>query len=325
MDKGPKISVIVPVYNVERYLETCLLSVLSQTYRTLEIILINDGSNDESFEICKKLAKLDNRIIIFNQSNQGLSATRNRGLQIATGRYILFIDSDDFIDPNMIEVLYSNLVNENADISLCTKRVLRIEKNTIEKHKKIYRVFDKNKAVIELLKSELFDFGVTDKLFPKEFFNDIDFELDRINEDYVPTTKVFLKAEKIVYDSRPLYFYRKRAESITTKAFSSKRLDILHAMNQIKVIIKNYDAKIMSYYNRLDCIIIMRLAYDLISLDKNQFHSELNILIYRAKQYRKDLFINRTLSLRRRFELLLFFTSPVIYTMLRKRLSRAIP
>ena len=114
-----RISVIVPVYNVKPYLEPCILSILNQQYDDFECILINDGSTDGSEELCNELQLLDSRIQIIHQSNQGVSAARNRGLDTATGEYVAFIDSDDWIDPDSLQRLWDSITSYQADLSVC--------------------------------------------------------------------------------------------------------------------------------------------------------------------------------------------------------------
>ena len=114
-----KISIIVPVYNVEKYLDECIQSIINQTHKNIEIILINDGSTDNSLSILRKYEGIDKRIIVINQENKGLSASRNIGIKKSTGKYISLIDADDIIHPRMIELLYKEIKNNNCDISIC--------------------------------------------------------------------------------------------------------------------------------------------------------------------------------------------------------------
>ena len=118
--KMEKISIIVPVYNVEKYLKTCLDSIINQTYQNLEIILVDDGSTDNSGEICEEYRKTDSRIILIHKENEGLSMARNFGLDIASGDYISFVDSDDFIARNMMEALYNRLLETQSDMAICS-------------------------------------------------------------------------------------------------------------------------------------------------------------------------------------------------------------
>lgn len=119
----PKISIIVPIYNVEKYIEKCIQSILNQTFSDFELILVNDGSTDSCGEICDKYKKLDDRIIVIHKVNGGLSSARNAGIDIARGEYIGFIDSDDYIHEKMYEILYNNAITYNSDIVICKKEM----------------------------------------------------------------------------------------------------------------------------------------------------------------------------------------------------------
>ena len=134
-----KISIIVPVYNVEKYLSECLDSIINQSYKNIEIILINDGSTDSSLEICQKYQKNDKRIKLISQANKGLSISRNNGMKIATGKYIMFVDSDDIIHSRMIEVLYKEIKNNKCQMAVC-KFKLFVDKF---EEKKFYTMFRK--------------------------------------------------------------------------------------------------------------------------------------------------------------------------------------
>jgi glycosyltransferase involved in cell wall biosynthesis len=211
-----KISVIVPIYNVERYLEKCLESIINQTFINLEIILINDGSTDFSGSICEKYKNKDNRIILIHKKNEGLSAARNKGLSIATGDYISFVDSDDFLDLNMYEILYKNIEKENADIVSCNYYKYysdkKYDKNIVFKKKIIYKkkeIFGK-----DLFNNYQMDIDVWNKLYKKEIFKDIKFPYKKVCESTYIMMSIFNKANCIVVIPDCLYFYRKREKSI---------------------------------------------------------------------------------------------------------------
>ena len=142
MEREPLISVIIPVYGVEKYIRECLDSVIRQTYRNLEIIVINDGTKDRSAEIAKEYAKLDPRIKVYDFANGGLSVARNRGLNLSTGSYIAFLDSDDWLMPNMYEELMTSIIEHNADFVKCSV----IEADTILNNQKTI-TFDSNKEI----------------------------------------------------------------------------------------------------------------------------------------------------------------------------------
>ncbi len=210
------ISVIVPVFEVEKYLRECIESILNQTYTNLEIILVDDGSPDKCGEICEEYAKTDNRIIVIHQENKGLSSARNRGLDIATGDYIGFVDSDDKIAPDMFEILLNNLKQYDADISICGFYRLYEDGRCIKEKQSVQgvRLLDRDEALLHLLEDKDMHSHVWNKLFKHDFWKDVRFPVGRNLEDVATTYLLFDNAEKIVTCDTPLYYYVQRPDSI---------------------------------------------------------------------------------------------------------------
>lgn len=237
-----KISVIIPVYNVEKYLKRCLDSVVTQTYKNLEIILVDDGSTDNSGKICDEYAAKDKRIIVIHKENGGLSDARNKGLDICTGDYISFIDSDDWIDLNYFDVLLKNLLEYDVDIACCDYlRTDKYEQNndvSIENA----QIFIDEKILEIYLEKELV--SACDKLYRKEKFYDVRFPLKKVNEDISTIFLVFTKSRSIAYIDKNLYFYFRNTNSITKSKFSIKNLDLLHAWNEVLNLSRNYSNEI---------------------------------------------------------------------------------
>lgn len=205
------ISVIVPIYNVECYLRQCIDSILCQTYRDLEIVLIDDGSLDKSGEICDEYAKRDNRIIVFHTENHGLSAARNLGLNEAKGDYIGFVDSDDWIEPDMYERLFQSLNETAADI--CNSGVKREYLKSGIDGKNCSGLFYGPDA-IQILILEQIESGVWNKLYKKKCWDNIRFPEGHNYEDIATLYKVFLKINTICCNPKILYHYRMRESSI---------------------------------------------------------------------------------------------------------------
>ncbi len=212
----PLISVIVPVYNVKDYLEECLQSILKQTYRNLEIILIDDGSTDGSLQICEEFAAKDKRIKLIRSAHEGVSAARNAGLENATGDYISFVDSDDFIDPDMYEYLFRVLKENDADISVCTyineggNRKVIPALYTGELH-----LFDRTEMLYALLEDNLVRSYLWARLYKRNLFDGVRFPVGLYYEDVATIFKVYYKAGKTVFSCVPKYHYRTRETSIT--------------------------------------------------------------------------------------------------------------
>ena len=210
------ISIIIPIYNVEKYLEECIESVINQTYKNLEIILVDDGSTDRCLEICKKYEKQDNRIKVIHQENAGVSVARNVGIDFSTGQYIGFLDSDDFIEKDMYEQLYKNLKAEKADIAGCDYYIyntFKATKSDILTKKK--SVMTTEEALIKMNELRGFGVGVWNKLYKRKLLNGIRFPIGKRGEDWFIIYKIIDKAKKIVYNPNAKYYYRQRGESYT--------------------------------------------------------------------------------------------------------------
>ena len=219
--KQPKVSVIVPVYNVEKYLEKCLESLIHQTLKEIEIIIINDGATDSSPKIIERYTQKDSRIKTINQKNQGLSGARNSGLKIAQGEYISFIDSDDWVDQDFLEKLYNSAKNNNADIAMTT---------IIRKREKIqkYRVHYIKENVYETLEEKIKACNIPtccyvwNKLYKKNLLENMEFSINRYFEDMLWIPEIIKKANKIVTTRYTNYYYRVNNNSIVKKVQSPK-------------------------------------------------------------------------------------------------------
>lgn len=213
------ISIVVPVYKVEKYLPKCIESIRKQTYENLEIILVDDGSPDNCGMLCEQYAKADTRIKVIHKPNGGLSDARNAGIDIATGRYISFVDSDDYIHPQMIELLLDAIKHENADISVCSWESVREgEQQHYKKYQSHnYKITDGRE--VQNIYFEQSDQRITytvawAKLIKREFYEDIRYPKGLLHEDEYTTYKILYKADKIAYIDIPLYYYLSRENSI---------------------------------------------------------------------------------------------------------------
>ena len=218
-----KITVIVPVYNVENYLRKCLNSIMAQTYKNIEIVVVNDGSTDTSGEICKEFSGMDHRIIYIEQENAGLSAARNTGLNNMSGGYVTFVDSDDWIEQDYIETLYKKIVEYQADIAVGNYYSYNEDEETYYFH--IYgdsyyeKVYD-NVSIFENLyeSQEMKSFALISacgKLYKAKLFDYLRFDKGKLGEDGYFNQKMYLSVNKVVYLNKGLYAYRQRSGSIT--------------------------------------------------------------------------------------------------------------
>ena len=210
------ISVIVQIYKVEKYLKKCVESILEQTYSNLDIILVDDGSPDNCGDIIEEFRKKNERIRTIHQKNGGLSDARNSGIKIAKGKYIVCIDSDDWIEKNMIEVLYKDIINTNSDISVCEF----VEEDDLQnilsakKYNNEIIEFSSKEALKSLIKQDILTNHAWNKLYKASLFEGIEYPKGQLMEDVSTTYKLFEKANKIVYQNTSLYHYIQRGTSI---------------------------------------------------------------------------------------------------------------
>lgn len=224
----PLISIVIPVYNVESYLEQCVETVIGQVYENIEIILIDDGSTDNSGKICDELVKKDKRIKVIHKKNGGLSDARNYGLDIAKGEYISFIDSDDYVEKTYINELYESILAKKADIAVGEYYVVSNRNKKIETNiRMIEKEYTNIEGVLDLLYQKNMTSSACAKLYKKELFDDVRFPLHKLHEDVPVVYKLFLKSKKIVYINNKLYYYYQREGSIVNSTFRKEKLDYI--------------------------------------------------------------------------------------------------
>jgi len=277
------ISIIVPVYNVEKYLQKCVDSIINQTYKTLEIILVDDGSKDNSGKICDELEKMDNRIKVIHKQNGGLSDARNAGIKIAKGKYIGFVDSDDYIARDMFETLYGLSKKHNADVSIVSYYEVYNGKIISARDSKDLEVFDKIEALKEVLIDRRIQSYAWNKLFKRELFENIEFPTNKNFEDIATTLLLFEQSNTVVLLEDPKYYYLRRDDSIVgIKNYKTYKdyLDVIYD----KYLYLNGKYEELDLYNALNYIINMIWVYTIIvTFDLDEVYEDFN------KQY--DLFI----------------------------------
>ena len=216
MKEEKKISIIIPIYNVEKYLPACVESILQQTYKNLEVILVDDGSPDQCPVICDELAQKDDRIRVIHQKNKGLSGARNTGIDNAQGDYLIFVDSDDTVEQTLVEELYTYAEKWNCAIVACGRNYIFEDGQIVCKiaHDES-KVYGFEEAMQEMNSFRLFDMSAWAKIYRKELFEDIRFPEGKLSEDYYIMYKLFDKAQTIGYVAKPLYNYLQRQSSIS--------------------------------------------------------------------------------------------------------------
>lgn len=239
---NPLISVIVPIYNVEKYLARCVDSIVNQTYKNLEIILVDDGSPDSCPQMCDDYAKKDSRIKVVHKKNGGLSDARNAGMAVATGEYISFIDSDDYVSDDFFECLLDVINKENSDIAECSV-VKFYEDNRFDEFSDDLSVktYDTQDAMSALIAENPFHQHVWNKLYKTELVKDIPYAVGKLNEDEFWTYQVFGRASKVAKLNKTMYYYFQRSSSIMGVGYNIRRLDALEGKaNRQKYIENNF-------------------------------------------------------------------------------------
>lgn len=229
----PIVSIIVPVYNVEKYLEDCIDSLINQTYNKIEILLINDGSTDKSKIICEKYLKIDDRIKLINKLNGGLSDARNVGIDLATGEYLTFVDSDDVLSNKFIEKMLKVALDTKTDI-VCSRYMRFKEKNKIIEAKEniknvmILDSFKFLKNVFYQYDQTLYSVSACSKIYKKDIFRTLRYPKGKLYEDVAIISDLMEMTNKIAVLDEILYFYRISENSITNSKFNSRKLEIIN-------------------------------------------------------------------------------------------------
>ena len=238
----PLISVIVPIYNVEDYLNRCVDSIINQTYKNLEIILVDDGSPDNCPQMCDDYAKKDSRIKVVHKENGGLSDARNAGMKVATGGYVSFIDSDDYVSLDFYEILLQTMIDNDSDIVECSV-VKFYENEKFDEYSDDLKVtnYETVDALDGLISENPFKQHVWNKLYKSSVALDIPYAVGKLNEDEFWTYQVFGKAKKVTRINKTMYYYFQRNGSIMGNSYNIRRLDALEGkVNRQAYIEKNF-------------------------------------------------------------------------------------
>lgn len=321
---NPEISIIVPVYNSEKYLEECIKSILNQTFADFELILIDDGSDDSSGLICDKYAEKDKRIIVVHQENKGICGARNAGLDIARGKYIGFSDNDDYMHSQMYEYLYTAITGSNSDIACCYCKL--VYDDSYKEEKKIR--FDYKEVDKKFMYKNLYSNGGNDyqymtiwnKLIDRNLFNNVRF-IDEGNEDLFVNNILFNKASKIVFIESELYFWRQHMDSVSHRKFNERDLKV------IETYLKNYEY--LKKYSSIEYADLCLNKWFKVLLNK-RYSSEKTGFETRVKEeikkqfgkYKKNIYISKEISLINKIIYSIFYLSPSTYKCARKIMEK---
>lgn len=319
MDKD-LISIIVPIFNTEKCIQRCIDSLIKQTYQNLEILLINDGSNDKSEEICKKNQKVDNRIKYFYKENGGVSSARNLGLENSKGNYILFVDSDDYIEEDMVEILYKNLIDYDADISMCSINIVNNKNNYINYNNSLSNkmIFNQNSFRANMEDTALYYTFPWNKLLKRDIIGNIRFRENLFyNEDGVFLYDISYNLKKAIFDgTKPLYNYIQNNQSATRKKINEKYLTIINAYDIVMEHIIDFNEKNKMFFYK-------KYIY---SLSKIYFYYYEKGLLKDTKKKNikgkmKSLYIrlceNREMTFFKRMKIFYVINFPILYNKLK--------
>ena len=271
---GALITIIIPVYNVEKFLAECVDSVICQTYEHLEIILVDDGSTDNSGYMCDEYGRKDKRIKVIHQKNQGLSAARNTGLEVMEGDYVYFLDSDDCIDKNVIEVLYNNLIINYCDIAIGKlhnfqtdiKSVIVNQYNNVN-----VNVYNTEMCLRNMLLNNSIGHEACGKLFSTQLWSNHRFPVGKIYEDYATIYFVVANAKRIAVCSEAIYFYRMRIGSIMNSEIKENNFMLLDISDDVtsRLIAMNYNIEKAAI--RLNVVTYLKFLYRILSVGYNAY------------------------------------------------------
>jgi len=306
------LSIIVPVYNKENYIDDCVQAILNQTLIDFELILVNDGSTDKSGEICQQYAQKDKRIIALDQPNGGPSAARNTGIEYAGGVYIGFIDSDDTIAPDMFDMLVTNALNYDADISVCRLQVF-FPNGKIEKpqEKPGAVVLNHDEALSACLKGEL-DRSANNKIYRSSLAKKIRWE-GHIYEDILYTCKAFLAAQKTVFENVVKYNYLVRDNSASMSAFNPKYLETIDVSGQMVKLVSQKDKASLADAQIFDIVANLSLLNLLLLVRKDRYRDYYQKVVNTLKGYRSFIKTTGDLRKKHKYACNVFFLSPRLY------------
>lgn len=306
------ITVIVPIYNVEKYLKKCINSIINQTYKNMEIILVDDGSTDQSGKICDEFALKDTRIKVIHKENGGLSSARNTALKIAKGEYIGFVDSDDYICEDMYKTLYDTMIKNEADISIVSFYEEYRNKVVGVSDSGELIIFNKLEAINELLIDSRIQSYAWNKLFRKELFENIEFPNGKNFEDIATTLLLFEKANKVVLLETPKYHYLRRDDSIIGSASVKTYLDYLDIILDKYVYLKGKykETELCNKYNYVKNMICIHTIIVTFGLEELKEKYERNYKIFEEiiKENEKEI-----------AEKLDYYNKAILYMMLLNR------
>lgn len=293
------ISVIVPVYNVKKYINRCVDSIIHQSYKNLEIILVDDGSTDGSGFLCDNYKQVDSRIKVIHKENGGLSDARNAGLEIAVGKYVTFVDSDDWIRKDYAKLLLEAAQYGNTKISACAyiktdKSIEQYEYRKIEDISKYVETWQIEEAYRHLFLYKKIDSSACAKLYERILFCDISFPKGKLYEDQFVVYKLFHLSQAVTYVDQEMYFYFNRADSIQNESFTIRKMDELEANLECVTFI---NSRYPQLNEAVTCKLVSSCFHIFFAIDDPQkWENEKKKLKKIIKRYRRKMIIGKDVN-----------------------------
>ena len=255
MEKEDLISIVIPVYKVEKYLDKCIKSIINQTYKNLEIIIVDDGSPDKCPQMCDEFAQKDKRIKVIHKENGGLSDARNAGIDIAKGKYITFVDSDDYITDDYVEYMYNLIKKYNTKMATCETQIVHIESDEKkqEQFQENIEVLTARDLFYKILFAQKSDVSAYSKLYETKLFDDIRYPKGVVYEDTATTYKLIEKCDKIATGNKKCYFYCARPNSISKMSgFNKNEIDYIKNTDEMLKYLQNKYVDLEQAINRFE-------------------------------------------------------------------------
>lgn len=318
---NPKISIIIPIYNAEKYLRQCFDSVINQTFKNIEIICLNDGSSDNSLKIIEEYQQKDKRVILVDlEQNKGISNARNEGIKCAKGNYVTFVDSDDYIEPDYIEYLYNILKTFNCKMSVSPHNIVKKGKK-----KKVFNIktdykLSSQECIKKLLYNDGIDTSAWSKLYDKTLFDNIKYPEGKLFEDIAITYKLFIKSKEVACGHLAKYNYVVRDNSIVTKEFDKSKLDLVEMTDYMA-------ADIVNFFPNLKKAALRRRVYarfstlnQMAEVDKDN-KDEVQEMIKFIKKYKWNILTDINAPIRDKIAVLLMQINYNLYKYVWKKLK----
>lgn len=304
------ISIIVPVYKVEKYLVRCIESIRNQTYSNLEIILIDDGSPDACPSICDEYALKDERIIVIHKENGGLSDARNTGIEMAKGEYIGFVDSDDYIHPDMYENLLKIAIANTADIAVCdVEKVYSGNYILNDEGEDNVRFYTGIQAVANIFDAELYLRSVVawGKLYKKSLFDSIRYPKGKLHEDEFVTYRLYYKSSKVAYTDKRYYYYLQREDSIMGERKRKISDDVLEAYEELGDYFEKREEKFVVQLVKYRYLCMLKRGIEELEKSSDKDEKRKGKELHKKYCYEYKKYINDIQKAKRRFRLRLYF------------------